>query len=293
MARGALAHSIPTPMSAPRRGFYQRVLRTLVRDNIRCLVGGTYALEEHTGIRRATKDLDLFIVDGGWNEAADALGREGIEATLTFPHWLGKARDGRLNVDLLFASGNGLCRVDHSWFTHAHEATFWGVRAAVCPVEELIWSKSFVQERERFDGADVLHLLRAQADVLDWDHLLRRFDSNWEVLLAHLVLFRFAFPGDRDRIPAPVMRTLIDRLQTEAPRPELAGLCRGTLLSREQYLTDVEQGGALDARLPPYGSLLPADVAIWTAEIPAARRAVLRRRAPRRRRPASCHPVST
>ena len=279
-------------MTAPRRGFYQRVLRTLVREDVPCLVGGTYALEEHTGIRRATKDLDLFILDGGWPAAAEALEREGIQATLTYPHWLGKARDGRVTVDLLFASGNGLCRVDEGWFTHAHEATFWGVRATVCPVEELIWSKSFVQERERFDGADVMHLLRAQAGHLDWEHLLRRFDANWEVLLAHLVMFRFAFPGERDRIPVAVMRTLADRLATDAPRPELACVCRGTLLSREQYLTDVGQGGLLDARLPPYGSLSPADVAVWTAEIPAARRAVLRRRAPRRRRTASCLPLS-
>ena len=291
MARSAHAHNVPAEMSAPRRGFYQRVLRALVRERVPCLVGGTYALEEHTGIRRATKDLDLFIMDGGWDAAAAALEREGIDATLTFPHWLGKAHRGRLCVDLLFASGNGLCRVDDSWFDRAHERVFWGVRATVCPVEELIWSKSFVQERERFDGADVLHLLRAQADDLDWDHLLARFDENWEVLLSHLVLFRFVYPGDRDRVPGPVLHTLLDRVLTEPLRPGVEHVCRGTLLSREQYLADIERGDLLDARLPPYGYLSPADLARWTAEIPAARRATLRRRAPQRRRSASPLPA--
>ncbi|HEX7085382.1 MAG TPA: hypothetical protein VF198_03405 [Vicinamibacterales bacterium] len=291
MTHGAPARSVPSEMSAPRRGFYQRVLRALVRERVPCLVGGTYALEDHTGIRRATKDLDLFILDGGWDAAAAALAREGIHTTLPFPHWLGKAHRGRLCVDLLYASGNGLCRVDESWFTHAPERVFWGVRAMVCPVEELIWSKSFVQERERFDGADVLHLLRAQADELDWDHLLARFGENWEVLLSHLVLFRFVYPGDRDRIPARVLRTLVDRLLHEPLRPGVEHLCRGTLLSREQYLADIERPDVLDARVPPYGTLSPADIVRWTEEIPAARRATLRRRTPQRRRSASPLPV--
>jgi hypothetical protein len=52
-------------------------------------------------------------------------------------------------------------------------------------------------------------------------------------------------------------------------------LCRGTLLSREQYLVDVEQGGDLDARLAPYGPLAPDDLVEWTAQIPMARRAIL------------------
>ena len=30
----------------------------------------------------------------------------------------------------------------------------------LCPPEEIIWSKSFIMERERFDGADINHLLR-------------------------------------------------------------------------------------------------------------------------------------
>ena len=51
----------------PRRGFYQRVLRALTRHDVPCLIGGTYALEAYTGIRRATKDLDLFILEDDWS----------------------------------------------------------------------------------------------------------------------------------------------------------------------------------------------------------------------------------
>ena len=94
----------------------------------------------------------------------EALAPDEIVTELTFPHWLGKARQGRHYVDLLFGSGNGVCPVDTDWFTHARQIRMWRVPARFCPPEEMIWSKSFVQERERFDGADVLHLIRAQAD---------------------------------------------------------------------------------------------------------------------------------
>lgn len=263
-----------TAVSVPRRGFYQRVLRALIRHDVPCLIGGTYAFEAYTGIRRATKDLDLFVTRDDWPRAASALEGDGVATSLPFPHWLGKAGQGRHCVDLIFSSGNGLCPVDAEWFAHARSMRLWRVSVRLCPPEEMIWSKSFVQERERFDGADVLHLLRAQADTLDWPRLLARFGEHWELLLSHLVLFGFVFPGERRRIPSHVIRLLFER-HAERPAPSDPTLCRGTLLSREQYLVDVECRGERDARLQPHGLLSPADLAPWSAEIPAARRAVL------------------
>jgi hypothetical protein len=273
MATTVLESVLPA-VSMPRRGFYQRVLRALTRHDVPCLIGGTYALEAYTGIRRATKDLDLFILRDDWSRVTSALGEDGIATDLTFPHWLGKAGQGRHYVDLLFGSGNGICPVDGDWFTHARQIRMWRVPAQLCPPEEMIWSKSFVQERERFDGADVLHLLRAQAGALDWPRLVARFGPHWEVLLSHLILFGFVFPAERGRVPADVMRGLLDRFEDSRPDTPVT-LCRGTLLSREQYLVDVEHRGDLDARLRPYGRLSPEELIPWSAEIPAARRAAL------------------
>ena len=290
MAKPVLADVSPMATHS-KREFYRRVLRTFVRRGLPCLVGGTYALEEHTGIRRRTKDLDLFVPAESWGAITAAMQEEGIPLSLTFPHWLGKVMDGQHYVDLLFANGNGLVRVDATWFTHAHESQFWGVRARVCPVEELIWSKAYVMERERFDGADVLHLLRARSEQLDWRRLLERFGEHWEVLLSHLVLFGFVYPAERERIPGWVMSDLVSRLPIAGAASHPPQLNRGPLLSREQYLVDIEQGGDIDARLAPYGPLTRDLIAKWTAEVPEARRAVLRPTR-RRRRPALISPAS-
>jgi hypothetical protein len=59
-------------------------------------------------------------------------------------------------------------------------------------------------ERERFDGADIAHILRCCVAEIDWPHLLRRFGPDWRVLLSHLVVFGYVYPGERARIPAAV-----------------------------------------------------------------------------------------
>jgi hypothetical protein len=131
------------------------------------------------------------------------------------------------------------------------DLTDYGLPVQLCPVEETIWSKAFVMERERYDGADIAHLLHAYGERLDWHRLLNRFDSHWRILLSPLVLFGFIYPDERGCIPAFVMETLLDRRRSEAQPPLTAGrLCQGTLLSRAQYPIDLECWGYEDARLP-------------------------------------------
>ena len=95
---------------------------------------------------------------------------------------------------MIFSSGNGLAVVDETWFEHATEQNVLGLTVLVAPAEESLWSKAFVMERERFDGADVAHIILAYGDRLDWHRLLERFGPHWRVLLAHLILYGFIYP---------------------------------------------------------------------------------------------------
>lgn len=259
----------PTKSNSPRHRFYRRVLRALNAAGIDFLVGGGYALERHLGIGRRAKDLDLFLRPGDVQTALDHLRYLGFDAELTFPHWLAKILRRDDQVDLIFNAGNGVCPVDDGWFHHAVPSQVLGVPVSLCPVEEMIWSKAFVMERERYDGADVLHLLHACADTLDWSRLTRRFGRHWRVLFAHLTLFGFVYPSERRRIPETVMRRCLYLLDLEMRSAPSRRICRGTLTSRAQYLVDIELWGYEDARLAPHGSMTDEEASIWTAAIDA------------------------
>jgi Uncharacterised nucleotidyltransferase len=244
-------------------------MRALNEAGVEYMVGGAYAFARYTGIVRHTKDFDVFVHPRDFERALAALEQAGYPVERNFPHWLGKAWCGEYFVDLIFSSGNGVARVDRRWFEHAVEETVLGVEVKLCPAEEMIWSKAFIMERERFDGADVAHLLRRAGRTLDWDRLRQRFDGNWQVLYAHLVLFSYIYPGERDIVPRQVIEQLSQRLIAEGTQPDAAAreLCRGTILSRAQYLVDVERWGYLDPRLAPHGNLTEQEAETWTAGI--------------------------
>ena len=249
------------------RAFYRRVMHTLQTDGVPFLVGGAYAFERYTGISRHTKDFDLFVHPRDVERTLARLREDGCETCTPFPHWLAKAQWGEDVVDLIYSSGNGVALVDDDWFRHAVDDTILDVPARLIPPEEMIWSKAFIMERERYDGADVAHILRACADTLDWPRLLARFGEHWRVLLQHLVGFGFVYPSERARIPAAVMRELTDRLSRELTRSAPERVCRGTLISRAQYLVDVEHWGYADPRLAPAGNLTTEERERWTAGI--------------------------
>jgi hypothetical protein len=223
-------------------------LRALAGSRVPFLVAGAYAFFEYTGIFRDTKDLDLFLRERDLEEAFRVLENAGFRTEIEDATWIGKAYRGEWFVDLIFGSGNGVAVVDDLWFEHARPGRVMGVDVLLAPPEEMIWSKGFVLERERYDGADVNHLVRATGDALDWDRLLFRFDRYWEVLLSHLILYRFAYPSERSKVPDRVMEVLLERTAAELGTDHPRALCRGNLMSRVQYGHDLTQLGYEDGR---------------------------------------------
>ena len=198
---------------------YVAALRALRRAGVEFLIGGAHALGPYTGIVRDTKDLDVFLRRRDCDSALAVLANAGFKTELTFPHWLGKARAGDRFIDLIFGAGNGVAIVDDLWFTHANPGNVLGVPVLLCPPEEMIWSKAFIMERERYDGADVAHLILACGRELDWGRLLGRFGRRWRVLLSHLVLFGFVYPGEQGVIPDAVLAHLLPAARPGAGRP--------------------------------------------------------------------------
>ena len=249
--------------------FYRRSLELLQEAQVPFLLGGAYAFCVYTGIARHTKDFDLFVREKDFDAALKVFAEAGYRTEKTFPHWLGKAFHEDESIDIIFRAGNGLCPVEDLWFERAPEAELFGLRTQLSPPEEMIWMKAYIMERERYDGADVAHLILHCAEQIDWEHLVRRFGPDWRVLLSHLLLFGFIFPSEKERIPQEVLRELLGRVGRDETEPEgETPICRGTFLSRAQFLVDVREGPFEDARLvDPRSGMDAAAVESWTAAI--------------------------
>ncbi len=229
--------------------FYRKTIITANESMVPFLVGGSYAFNSFTGIGRKTKDFDIFVHPRDVEHIMKVFADAGYSTEITAPHWLGKVFSGDDFVDIIFGSGKGINDIDDEWFKHAVEKKILGIPVRLCPPEEIIWSKSFIMERERYDGADIAHLFHACAEGLDWKRLLHRFGPHWRLLFSHLILFGFIYPSDRARIPEWVTAELLSRLEDEMKsRPPAERVCRGTLLSRDQYLVDIACRGYSDAR---------------------------------------------
>lgn len=245
--------------------FYHAALAALDEARVEFLVGGAFALGIYTGMHRDTKDVDLFIRPSDVERALAAFRGAGLRADYEFSHWLAKVFSNGYFMDIIYRAGNGLGEVDDRWFEHSNQARIGGRTLRICPPEEMIWQKAYVMERERFDGADIQHLLRSCAGTMDWERLVSRFGPDGRVLLSHLVMFGFVFPSERDAIPMELLRRLFAQIEDEPPLvPNPEPLCCGTLVSRAQYLFDVEQCGYRDGRTDPRVRMTDEERRAWT-----------------------------
>lgn len=228
----------------PAEAFYCAALDVLDETGVPFLVGGAWCMREYGDIYRDTKDLDIFCRPRDYPSLLTALGQAGYDTEITDATWLAKAAQGDYYVDLIFSSANGICTVDDLWFEHARSSVLLDRRVKLAPPEEVLWTKAYVQQKGRFDGPDVLHIIRKQGRNLDWQRVLNRMDEDWPVLLAHLVTFRWVYPSERDAVPDGLISDLFARArqESELPVPQQR-VCRGPVLSRTDYTVDITEWG--------------------------------------------------
>ncbi len=215
----------------------------LNESGVRYLLGGAFAMFHYTGIYRDTKDLDVFCQPAEYPRILKFFAAKGYRTELTDVRWLAKVFKGEYYIDIIFASVNNIFHVDEVWYEEAHQAEFVGVDVKLLSPEELIRCKIYVQNRERFDGADINHIILRYGHKLDWKRLQTRLDQHWHLLLAQLLIFQFIYPADyRDIIPKWLLDELMERVgeQYELPAP-VEKVCRGPLLDQTQYQTDVKE----------------------------------------------------
>ena len=225
---------------------YSEALDALDRSDIRYMLGGALALNAHTGIWRDTKDLDVFVPKEVVPRVLETLEEAGFETEVENAAWIAKAWRGELFVDIIHATHNGTGPVGKSWFAYAGEISILGRQALVVPAEEMILSKIFVIAKDRCDVDDLLHLVFAARGNLDWDRILDKIGDHWELLLAHLHLYRYVYPSHAHYLPRRVLKVLGERYEREVDPQSLR--FRGTMLDEACFAVDVEEWGLPDER---------------------------------------------
>jgi hypothetical protein len=231
------------------REIYKRALRALNAGGVPYVVAGAYAIYEHTGIYRETKDLDVFVQPVQVIPAMRALREVGFSARLEQPHWLAKAIDGKHFVDVIYGMGNGLLHIDRDWYRFSRPAILAATPVRVAPAEELLWHRLFINERHRQDMADIVHLIIAVGPALDWRRIVAKAAAHWPLLLAQLLMFHYVYPQAKANVPAWVMEDLLARADAEVRRERTGErVTRGRLISRFSFAIDVNEWGFRDLR---------------------------------------------
>jgi hypothetical protein len=222
---------------------FRETLMVLNRCRIPYVVSGAFALQVHTGIWRATKDLDLFLTPGDMAAALRCLTKQGFRCEVKDPVWLHKAHRHGFFIDLITGMSNAVITVDRSWIEKARPAMILDVRARVLGAEELLASKLFVVRRERFDGADIAHIIYASQGKLDWGRVLSLVGEHWEILLFALVLYRYVYPAHTHYVPDWVWQQLLVRFSNELKNPNPTAQFRGSLVDDKMFAIDVREWG--------------------------------------------------
>ena len=238
-----MSSSNPPVFAPEQRALFVEVLRHLIARQIPFAVSGAFALHEHTGIWRDTKDLDVFLLHEDAPRALQVLAEEDFETEVCDPVWLCKARRADFFVDLITGMSNAVITVQPGWLERAIPSEVMGVPVKVLAAEELIASKLFVTRRERFDGADIVHVIHGTRGKLDWNRILQIVGEHWMMLLWALVLYQYVYPAHTQFVPRALWDDLVCRLRNELDHPDPLAAFRGSLIDEKMFAIDTQEWG--------------------------------------------------
>ena len=202
-----------------------------------------------TGVQTCALPIfDVFLRPDDVHTALRALSEEGYETELRDPTWIAKAWKSPYLVDLIFGMGSRVFQVDDTWIERGKPATIAGVEARLISVEDLLASKMYIAKRDRFDGADVVHLIRCRGREIDWDRVLDRMHPDNLLVLWHVVLFAAIYPGLVSLVPEALIERLTDEMRRLWKEPRDPREFRGTLLDDAAFAIDVQYWGYADPR---------------------------------------------
>jgi len=191
-----------------------------VRDaGVPILLGGGFALATYTGRWRDTKDIDLYLHPRDREKAIAALTNAGFAdyySTRAYDRkWIYRSTKDDFIVDIIWAMANQRAQVDDIWFERAGSIVIREENLKILPMEEFMWCKLYILQRDHCDWTDLFNLLYANGRNLYFKHLITRIEEDAPLLKAVLETFGWLCPTAVRKLPQELWR----RLRMRCPQP--------------------------------------------------------------------------
>lgn len=227
---------------------FRNWLEILNRARISYLLGGAFAVYLHTGSWRDTKDMDVFLQAKDLKRALRVFEDAGYQTEIRARNWLAKVFHGPYFLDLIFGFWNGRLSTIHRWLERSKPARFAGVTVPLISLEDLIYSKIYIAARDRFDGADIAHLIKNAKKELDWKLVLDQLGEDSPLLLWQLILYDFIYPGHLRKNEQEMMVQLFEEVVERWSGAKPDSNFRGPLMDPFSFKPDMEEMGYRDPR---------------------------------------------
>ena len=203
-------------------GVFSLGITALEANGVPFLVHGALALGIYTGRWRNTKDVDVIVRPADRERAVAALERAGFvdyfDRQSYERGWIFRGFKEDVIFDVIWALPNHRVAIDEGWFERSRPFWLRGRLLAAVPAEELVRVKLYVFQRERCDWVDVLNVLAAACETIDWRWLVQRMGRDLPLLHAALAVFNWMSPHRAATLP-PWLREQFALPQLEVEDP--------------------------------------------------------------------------
>lgn len=218
----------PDRMSDEQWEIYRGVISEAQRANIPFAIGGGLAVGVYSGRWRETKDMDFYVLRKDLRRLQEILTKFGLSDYFDqLPYdreWIYRSIRDKIIVDVIWSMANYHAQVDETWIGGGPEVTIRGETFRIVPVEEMIWAKLYVVQKDRCDWPDAMNMIYAQRNNLDWQHLLDRLGDDTPLLKALLSVCAWLCPNFQRDLPGDLISQIERRIvgsSAENSRAEL------------------------------------------------------------------------
>ena len=183
---------------------------TLESAGIPCVVGGGIAVAAY-GRKRATKDIDLYVMPQDAGPSLEALRQAGFEINpMEDVHWLAKAYKGGVPVDFILENIGGVV-ADRETMRRCQRRPVDGYVMPIMSPEDLVFRKVLAMRSKRDDWYDCIAVMSNTYHNFDWGYFLSLTERFPERALSFVLFIR----TDWDHVipvPEDVVSALVSRL---------------------------------------------------------------------------------